>query len=972
MSRTDEALRPSRTVRGDNPEDTKEQQSYTSGSASNLGPPVRGDTPPARANRPPPSKVLSREETLRLARCAVENGLQETKRSLAGSEAVGDVVRPKLTIDLGHKSISWVPDEIVDIIKDEVARLSLSNNYIDRIPSRFQECVHLRYLNIRANGFTEFPKGVFSLSFLEILDLSRNKIATIPGEIRNLTSLRVFSVMQNVLEDLPIELSEMSKLQVLKVSGNCLTQPLKRILELKEMEIAMTEMTDAEKESALTAELKRYLKSRQPVIDIESISDTHDSIMDTPKPPRRGNARFPVIPRSNGTSSSQDSKSPSYTRPPPIPIRSHHRITSSQNNFAHNRITRFRFPSASERNRSNSEGVIQGAASLHNKRLGLLHRMNDLGTLDEVRPYRNSHLRGLSHGSLLRNQHSANSSSSNDSSPNSPKGRKKSCDGFVRRMSSLPEHKVSTTIKIPVIEAAKTLLFALYQVHPHISSVINVIRGEECGKARLEIVFYNASTHLEQLNEALEMTKEANLQDPDTAKRMSDAVRHECETCINAYVHVATQFRHSLAKIVSLVDQRYVRSLLLMIYGSVTELRNVYVNLGINPDEKTQANVTKESLSDTAKKVPLNKTSDQSLTPPARERPLPVRRLRSETTVQAQMPTSIPLNLPTPSAPNGAPNPPSQAWRSNSSIGTRSRSSSRSNTLLTSSGPSSLANTPRSGESFSTASTSTANRINPMTGLDEYEEERIFEKIFVQLTAAYRSVLQAVPVVANQFSQCLELAETTKAPQPIHSLLSKLITRCRTCTNVSEALQARLSTMKLKEPNGGMRNQREFWQLCKTFLQSFVELVIDMREAKNLRLLPPDIVAILRPVQKASREAGRLIDTSPWSYLAELNTSNPSSIFPQSSQSHHPQAPSHSTNGSTTTTASIALTAGSSPQSITMPATPLSAALGPAAQATVPAVPVSACSDRFFAGNLYERADSLLSMSGPAPLFIRR
>lgn len=40
------------------------------------------------------------------------------------------------------------------------SRLSLSNNYLSRIPYRFHECAHLRYLNIRANNFREIPKGV--------------------------------------------------------------------------------------------------------------------------------------------------------------------------------------------------------------------------------------------------------------------------------------------------------------------------------------------------------------------------------------------------------------------------------------------------------------------------------------------------------------------------------------------------------------------------------------------------------------------------------------------------------------------------------------------------------------------------------------------------------------------------------------------------------------------------------------------
>ena len=67
-------------------------------------------------------KILTHEETIELAKCAVESGIQDTKRSLAGSEVVTDVVKPKLTIDLGHSHIVRIPEPVVDIIKDEVER----------------------------------------------------------------------------------------------------------------------------------------------------------------------------------------------------------------------------------------------------------------------------------------------------------------------------------------------------------------------------------------------------------------------------------------------------------------------------------------------------------------------------------------------------------------------------------------------------------------------------------------------------------------------------------------------------------------------------------------------------------------------------------------------------------------------------------------------------------------------------------
>lgn len=107
---------------------------------------------------------------------------------------------------------------------------------------------------------------MYKLPLLEILDLSRNKISKIPEEIKNLTSLRVFSIMQNRLDDLPLGIADMNKLQILKVSGNALKYPLRRVLEDKEEEVASSSMTDNQKEVAVTAALKQYLKSRQPAV----------------------------------------------------------------------------------------------------------------------------------------------------------------------------------------------------------------------------------------------------------------------------------------------------------------------------------------------------------------------------------------------------------------------------------------------------------------------------------------------------------------------------------------------------------------------------------------------------------------------------------------------------------------------------------------------------------------------------------
>lgn len=66
--------------------------------------------------------LLPQEDVIKLVRESVNSGILETKRSMAGNEVVSDVVKPKLTINLGHRNIGRIPEAVVDIIKDEVAR----------------------------------------------------------------------------------------------------------------------------------------------------------------------------------------------------------------------------------------------------------------------------------------------------------------------------------------------------------------------------------------------------------------------------------------------------------------------------------------------------------------------------------------------------------------------------------------------------------------------------------------------------------------------------------------------------------------------------------------------------------------------------------------------------------------------------------------------------------------------------------
>jgi hypothetical protein len=69
-----------------------------------------------------PPRRMPDEEIVALAKDAIEASREETRRSADSDGAAKDLQQPGATIDLGHKSILSLPDEVVEIIKDEIER----------------------------------------------------------------------------------------------------------------------------------------------------------------------------------------------------------------------------------------------------------------------------------------------------------------------------------------------------------------------------------------------------------------------------------------------------------------------------------------------------------------------------------------------------------------------------------------------------------------------------------------------------------------------------------------------------------------------------------------------------------------------------------------------------------------------------------------------------------------------------------
>lgn len=163
--RTDDATRVLPPLRSDDPDKPRalsaDTRLRTDVAASHRADSSAIDTPtPDDPLGPIRVDLLTLEETFDLFQRKLVDARQDTQNALAGSEDVSEAVRPKLTLDLGHSKIDRLPEAVVDLIKIEVERLSLSHNQIWHIPPRFAECLQLRYLNIRVNVFRELPRGV--------------------------------------------------------------------------------------------------------------------------------------------------------------------------------------------------------------------------------------------------------------------------------------------------------------------------------------------------------------------------------------------------------------------------------------------------------------------------------------------------------------------------------------------------------------------------------------------------------------------------------------------------------------------------------------------------------------------------------------------------------------------------------------------------------------------------------------------
>ncbi|KAF1973203.1 cell morphogenesis protein-like protein Sog2 [Bimuria novae-zelandiae CBS 107.79] len=906
---------------------------------------------------------ISDDEVVALAKAAFEQSRDDINHRAAETPNAAQNLQsqqPGITIDLGHKNIARLPDEVIDVIRAEIERLALSHNLLSTLPSRLIECKRLRYLNVRYNAMREIPEAILEMTSLEILDVSRNKLRSIPSKIVNLASLKVLAIAKNRIEELPVCLGEMNSLQVLKLDGNQLVFPPPEVCTIRSN--APSPANENERDAHIATQVKKFMrqhasKEKQRVetdrLRVESSGDESwtESNPETPRPSRRINGgRFPVKPSMGNIEGFPENRSDSPGMAPPIPTRSHYRVASqSQTNGISRRpqIPPLILTNGSnERNRSASEGAGPGSGSStqRQKRMGIYTKQTpELGSVDELK--RTSHFRGFSQGYLVP----ANNLANGMSGPATAIGYGDS--GTMRPLANRPlsdvyENKRGSQTPDIVVEASKNFLFAVSQLHDCLAHMVRSIKRTARSKdeTRRKEDFYRRhnSTYLNvrALNDLLHRYEALAEEDEEDTQKISESIYQYALSCLDSFLTVSLSIAENRVEITRYADARIVRTFLFLQQGSLVEMRNACQILGAEFRDIAAASRPRSN--------PKNMGT-------LRPRPLKTRRFQQsppQRNGSYQMPPPVILH---------------------------SNENSRTNTLTSISSA-----TPRSGESFNTATT--MSRSNTLTSTyEDADEDNRFARIFDKLKAACENCDSSIPQIIDRLTHThQQLARELDSEDPRLKVLGSLIEKSHHVQTTSSPLSYSLRHMQFGDHH--VRNQPDFWQKCMTLIKAWGDLAAaSTAQGRNMRLLSPEVKQLMKPLHKTIKDASLAINDSPWSHLTSNNPGIISSLSSFTSKTQPPRFLSKSTMssgsglalpGPINTSITNLTSAYAQPYSTTtigsqgsggyatpVPATPLSAALGAAAQATIPNTPNHPPHLSTSTINFNERADRFLSQT---------
>lgn len=629
--------------------------------------------------------------------------------------------------------------------------------------------------------------------------------------------------------------------------------------------------------------------------------------VETPRPPRRVTGRFPIRPSLSGLDNMADVKVdlPPALPTPPIPQRSHARGESSNAPLPKRPGITPLLTSENDFSRSQSE-TVSSTVSLRQRRQGFVPSRKPtggLGSLSEVTTGLNqvvttsaNHSRAASSISITNGVFAPGSSDT----PGvfSPVSRR--VDNF-HTLPILPGYRTLKSQSNSVIKASKRLILALCKLESPVNAVAVSIKenGVLC-RSTIERQLFTAQTQVKELDQLLNRL-EAGFEDGlKTKRKITNAIIRAAVHALKSYGAVTAELKRRREDIITRADGIYIRSLLFEIYGAMVEARNICTVLGFSVKDAAPSGVPSRQVSQV--------WSSESVTPTQPKAPT-ARRM-----VKPPMLHSVGS-----AARRGMPPPPVMPLSANTS---------RTNTMT-------------SQTSTLVSSSQAASRTNTMRSVVDEGGEEQFDQIFLKLQAACNLASQALPHCRTEFQARREMAQNTGQRSVAHQL-SLALGKCDEVIANNKALKKRLEVVKVNDP--GLRYQRDFWQLCDAFVhvsfltysehdvantpaKSWTEFATEVRELSSQRIDISTIKQVMRSVQRQVKDVSKTIFNSPL-YHHALGTKVADAAIPSDLASPLPsplrtQYATHnipSTHGGYMTP---------------VPATPLSAALGPAVHAMV-------------------------------------
>lgn len=531
-----------------------------------------------------------------------------------------------------------------------------------------------------------------------------------------------------------------------------------------------------------------------------------ESNIETPRPPKRGmgmGGRFPVRPSISGIDNISDLKNSSPSdHAPPIPKRSHARMSSGTLGLQGMRpgIAPFN-PSNGEANRSRSD-TVSSLSSIRTRRQGYVPSKRtvsnntsttDLSAVSETatqassrssqRTIKPSHSRNTSVASSYQGYLAPNGNGEISSGAASP------IDGPVNRYQTeraaaiIEQHPNAKILKSRPVLASRRLLYTLLELNRPVMRIAHSLKDGTPKRTALERQLFTANVHLENLDRLLNRLDGGSEDTPQREAAIARDIALACNYGISSYGSLVKELKGFVRKIVHVLDPVTIRCLMFQIHSSIVEARNTCKSLGFKIVPTTEQQSTRGSRAWSSKTV--TPTQPKPIANRRLRGPTILRSLSSQSTLRA-MPPPVPLNA----------------------------GSSRTNTM-TSMTPGAL----RSGEPFASGLSSAAtSRTNTMRSVanDDGEEIEQFERIFLKLRTACDVAYRALPHCHKEFTVHKDNAETAGKARAAH-YWSLALNKCNAVIRANQALSGRLKQVKLKDP--GVRNQRDFWQLCDAFVQ---------------------------------------------------------------------------------------------------------------------------------------------------------